>query len=146
MQFLSPFLALVLTLAPVFAPPATGWVKLPPNPNHPAIASWELPGQAQQFMFSGVPFSGTTEDQRATFEAAFKSGSIPLQIESEGTVKLCNGLIADRLTVVSTRGLATHTEHVFIAYSGKLYDLSYVYVTPLPEAQAVLATLCPATP
>ncbi len=146
MQFFAPLLALVLTLAPVFAPPATGWVKLPPDPAHPSIMAWELPGQGQQFMFSVVPFSGTTENQRSNFEAAFKSGAIPLKIESEGTLKLCNGLTADTLTVVSTRGLATHTEHVFIVYSGKLYDLGYVYVTPLLEAQAALTTLCPATP
>ncbi len=146
MQFLSPFLALVLTLVPVFTPPPTGWVKLPPNPSHPNIIAWELPGQGQQFMFSVAPFSGTTEEQRANFDAAFKSGAVPLQIESEGTVKLCSGLVADRVSVVSTRGLATHTEHVFVVYSGKLYDLAYVYVTPLPEAKAALAAFCPATP
>jgi len=75
MHLFSPLFALILSLAPVFSPPDTGW----------------------------VPFSGTTE---------------------EGTVKLCNGLIVDHLTIVSTRGAETHTEHVYIAYSGKLYDLA----------------------
>lgn len=138
--------ALILTLAPVFVPPNTGWVQLPKDPAHPSVTTWELPSQMQRLMLEVVPFAGTTEDQHARFKAVLKNDSLPFRLESEGTLKLCNGLTADRLTIVSTRGMATRSEHAYIVYSGKLYDLTYLYDKPLPEGEAALATLCPITP
>src|SRR5438270_535790 len=130
--------AAVLLLAPAFAPPPSGWVAMPVDPNHPKIVRWELPSQGQQFTLSVTTYSGSTEQQRGDFERIFRSGQIPLEIVSQGTLKLCRGLVADTITVVSTRGLATYNEHVFVAYGGKLYDLTYTHVNekPLAEAEA----------